>query len=177
MWLATCKCVGCYDLKLPWCMQGVCLWIGTIMQLGLVCIYCGDSFLYKIRYWFRYLNLFVSDTQCLSCVMLPWIWSMYAWMLIVCVVVSFSGDRIERWLCGGGWSVWVSGGGWSGTSQPRQAIYLLHIWILLSHYALFYSCFHHYALFFLYCYYSLNSNSWRLSSTSRFVIIYEGWHL
>jgi hypothetical protein len=109
--------------------------------------------------------------------MLPWIWSMYAWMLIVCVVVSFSGNRIEWRLCGGGWSIWVSGGGWSGTSQPRQAIYLLHIWILLSHYALFYSCFHYYALFFLYCYYSLNSNSWRLSSASRFIIIYEGWHL
>jgi hypothetical protein len=34
-------------------------------------------------------NMFASDTQCLSCVMLPWVWSMYAWMLIVCVVVSF----------------------------------------------------------------------------------------
>jgi hypothetical protein len=47
---------------------------------------------------------------------------------------------------------------------------LLHIWILLSHYAWFYSCFlnMHY---FLYCYHYLYSNSWRLSSTSRLDII------
>jgi hypothetical protein len=40
---------------------------------------------------------------------------------------------------------------WLGTSQPRQAIYLTHTWILLRHYALFYSYSYYYALFFLYC--------------------------
>jgi hypothetical protein len=67
----------------------------------------------------------------------------------------FSDDRIERRLCGGRGSVWVSGGRWSGTSQPRQAIYLLHIWILLSHNALFYSCFYS-----MHCFSYIAINPW-----------------
>jgi hypothetical protein len=99
-----------------------------------------------------YLNLFASDTQMLELCDVVWMKFMYAWVLIVCVFISFPGDRIKRRLCGGGWSVWVPGGRWSGTSQPRQAIYLLHIWISLSHYALFHSYFYFYVLFLLHCY-------------------------
>jgi hypothetical protein len=85
-------------------------------------------------------------------------------------VVAFSGDRIERRVCEGGGDLWISRRRRSGTSQPRQAIYLLHIWILIIHFALFYSS-SSYALFSILLL-PLYSNSWRLSSTSRFVIIY-----
>jgi hypothetical protein len=61
--------------------------------------------------------------------------------------------------------------GAQGHSYSRQAIYLLHIWILLLYYALLTPAF----LFmhcFLYCYWSLDSNSWWLSSTSQLDIIH-----
>jgi hypothetical protein len=73
---------------------------------------------------------------------------------------------------GGGGSLWISRRRKSGTSHSRQAIYLLHTWILIIHFALFYYCFlimH----CFVYCYYSLYNNSWWLSSTSRLDIIYR----
>jgi hypothetical protein len=57
------------------------------MQIEISCYYVGRLFFGKLDIGWDIWNMFASDTQCLSCVMLPWVWSMYAWMLIVCVVV------------------------------------------------------------------------------------------
>jgi hypothetical protein len=110
------------------------------MLVEIACYYFGSLFFFKLDIgsdiWtclFLVLNAWV--VWCMS-----WLWSMYAWMLIVCVDY-FSGDRIERRLCGGRGGIWVPRRRRSGTSQPRQAIYLLHIWILLSNYALFITIF------------------------------------
>jgi hypothetical protein len=99
-----------------------------------------------------------------------WVSFMYARMLIVCMFRFFSGDRIERRLCRGGGSIWVLGGRWPGTSKSRQAIYLC---ISESYYAIMHcstlvSITMHYFCILL-C--PLCSNSCRLSSTSRIVII------
>jgi hypothetical protein len=128
---------------------------------------------YFCKIWFllQNLNMFVSDTVWFKCDIA---WLVCEWCMRVCLlcVVNFSGDRIKWRVCGGVGSLWVSRRRRSGTSHSRQAIYLLHTWILIFHFALFYYCFlvmH----CFLYCYYSLYSNSWRLSSTSRLDIIYR----
>jgi hypothetical protein len=73
-------------------------------------------------------------------------------------------------VCGGRRGLWIPGRRRPGTSQPRQAIYLMHIWILLLSYALLTLALllMHYLL---YCYWSLDSNSWWLSSTSQLDII------
>jgi hypothetical protein len=86
----------------------------------------------------------------IRCWVMKCLWLVYACMLIVCFY--FSGDRFERRVCGGGRGVWVPTRRRSGKSQPRQAIYLLHIWIPSRHCALLYSCSYYHALFFLYCY-------------------------
>jgi hypothetical protein len=81
------------------------------------------------------LNLFVSDTPCLCGIeRMKCLWLVYACILILCHY--FSDDRIERGVYRGGGNLWVSRGRRPGTSQPRQAIYLMHIWILLLFYAL-----------------------------------------
>jgi hypothetical protein len=87
------------------------------------------------------LNLFVSDTPCLCGVeWMKCLWLLYACILIACFY--FSDDRFERRVCGGKGGLGVSRERRSGTSKSRQAIYLLHIWILICHYALLYSCFY-----------------------------------
>jgi hypothetical protein len=81
---------------------------------------------------------------------MKYLWLVYACMLIVCFY--FSGNRFERRVCGGGRGLWISRRRRPGTRWPRQAIYLLHTWILIFHFALFY----YYFLImhcFLYCYY------------------------
>jgi hypothetical protein len=90
-----------------------------------------------VCFWYSMNELCVACLGCESC-------------MHVCLlgVVAFFGDRIERQVCGGGGDLWVSRGRRSGTSHSRQAIYLLHIWILLLHLALLYYYFSYYALFF-----------------------------
>jgi hypothetical protein len=99
------------------------------------------------------------------------LWPVYACMLIVCFY--FSGDRFERRVCGGGRGLWISRRRRPGTRWPRQAIYLLHTWTLIFHLALFLLLFFLLCIVFQYCYDSLYSNSWRLSSTSRLDIIHR----
>jgi hypothetical protein len=76
------------------------------------------------------LNLFVSDACWLQNAVVWCVWSLYACVLIVCYY--FSGDRIKRQVCWGGGGLWVPRRGRPGTSHSRQAIYLLHIWILIT---------------------------------------------
>jgi hypothetical protein len=105
----------------------------------------------------------------LSSVLHVWVWTLYAWVLTMCCY-HFSGDRFERRVCGGRRGLWIPGRRRPGTSQPRRAIYLMHIWILLLLYALLtlIPLLMHYIL---YCYWPLDSNSWWLSSTSQLDII------
>jgi hypothetical protein len=95
---------------------------------------------------------------------------LYAWMLIACMFFSISGDRIERRLCRGGRGIWVSGGRWPGTSPSRQAIYLCisESYYITMHFSTLVSITMH-CFCILLC--PLCSNSCRLSSTSRVVII------
>jgi hypothetical protein len=97
-----------------------------------------------------------------------WLWTMYTCVLIDCCY--FSGDRFERRVCGRRRGLRIPRGRRPGTSQPRQAIYLMHIWILLLLYALLtlIPLLMHYIL---YCYWPLDSNRWWLSSTSQLDII------
>jgi hypothetical protein len=131
-------CLICYLTYVATCML---VWGEVVM-----CLLClkNPSFnrinlLLKI-YW----NLILDSKHvCFQYSLIRWywvikcLWPVYACMLIGCFY--FSGDRFERRVCGGGRCLWISRRRRSGTSQPRQAIYLLHIWILSRHYALFYS--------------------------------------
>jgi hypothetical protein len=123
-------------------MPASCLMVIRVHLLLVVwfLFFYSGLFFGRVINCFKDLNMFVSDTQFLSCVMHV-LGVNHVCMNAYCVCCCFSGDRIERWLCGGRAGLWVPRRRRSGTSQPRQAIYLLHIWILLLHLALLYFCF------------------------------------
>jgi hypothetical protein len=125
-----------------------CLFVIRVtMLIEIACYYYISLFFCKIdidsEIW-TCLFLLLNDwvVWCLS-----WVRIMYACMLIVCYY--FFVDRFERRVCGGGGGLWISRRRRSGTSHPRQAIYLLHIWnpntshcmvlLILYIYALFFS--------------------------------------
>jgi hypothetical protein len=115
--------------------------------------------------------MFVSDTQWLIVWCMFWVWIMYACMLIVCVVVFpviDSNDELrrrERSLNIKKKEI---------RDKPLKASHLLVAYLNSTiTLCIAYSCFLKLCIVFLYCYYSLDSNSWRLSSTSRLDIIHR----